>query len=61
MKKYIATFFRSNPQLPRRGYITTRIIEARSITSARKNAREICDNVAYGAMKLLSVEKVEED
>ena len=41
MKTYIATYYRHNPQLSNGGYQTTRKIEAVSITSARKKAREI--------------------
>lgn len=57
MKKYIATFWRGNPQLKNGGYQTTRKIEAVSITSARKKAREITEGCVYGNMSLLSVEK----
>lgn len=57
MKKYIATFWRGNPQLKDGGYETTREIEAVSITSARKKARDIEDGCVYGSMSLLSIEK----
>lgn len=57
MKKYIATFWRGNPQMKNSGYETTREIEAVSITSARKKARDIEDGCAYGSMSLLSIEK----
>ena len=43
MKTYIATYYRHNPQLSSGGYQTTRKIEAVSITSARKKAREITE------------------
>lgn len=36
MKKYIAIFWRGNPQLENGGYETARTIEAKTITSARK-------------------------
>ena len=49
MKKYIAKFWRNNPQLANGGYETTRTIEAKTITSARKKAREICDGTSYGS------------
>ena len=42
MKKYIATFWRGNPQMKNGGYETTRDIE---------------DGCAYGSMSLLSIEK----
>lgn len=57
MKKYIATFWRGNPQMKNGGYETTREIEAASITSARKKARDIEDGCVYGSMSLLSIEK----
>lgn len=57
MKKYIATFWRGNPQLKNGGYETTREIEAVSITSARKKARELCERTLYGSKELLSIEK----
>ena len=41
MKKYIAKFWRNNPQLANGGYETTRTIEAKTITSARKKAMEL--------------------
>ena len=56
MKTYTATYWRSNPQLKDGGYETTRTIEARSIVSARKKAREKTANVVYGGMTLLKVE-----
>ena len=55
MKKYIATYWRGNPQLPKGGYETTREIEAKSIASARKQAREK-ETCSYGTMTLLTVE-----
>ena len=57
MKKYIATFWRGNPQLKDGGYETTREIEAVSIASARKKARDIEDGCVYGSMSLLNIEK----
>lgn len=57
MKKYISTFWRGNPQMKNDGYETTREIEAASITSASKKARDIEDGCAYGSMSLLSIKK----
>lgn len=54
MKKFIATYFRHNPQLKSGGYETTREIEARTIASAKKKAENI--NSLYGSMQLLKVE-----
>lgn len=55
MKKYIATFFRYNPQIKSGGYETVREIEAKTIASARKKAREIESNCLYGSMTLLDI------
>ncbi len=43
MKTYIVTYFRHNPQLMNGGYTSTCKIEAASIASARKKAREFCE------------------
>lgn len=40
-KSYKATFFRHNPQFKNGGYVTERKIEAVSLPSARKRAREV--------------------
>lgn len=55
MKTYIATFFRGNPQIKNGGYETKRTIQACSITSARKKACEISNNVNYGTMWLIDI------
>ena len=57
MKKFKATFWRSNPQLTAGGYETTRTIEAKTIRSAEKKANEICAKTLYGGMKLLYIEE----
>lgn len=58
MKKFIATFWRGNPQLKSGGYETTRIIEARTLKSAEKKAEKMTQCV-YGSMTLLKVEAKE--
>ena len=58
MKKYKATFWRSNPQLKNGGYETTREIEARNLRSAQKKAREIENTCSYGSMILREVWEV---
>ncbi len=55
MKEYKVELYRHNPQLAGGGYITTRTIEARTIASARKQAREMAERCLYGSMKVLSV------
>lgn len=57
MKKFKATFWRSNPQLTAGGYETTRTIEAKTIRSAKKKANEICEKTVYGDMQLLNIEE----
>ena len=46
-KSYKATFFRHNPQFKNGGYVTERKIEAVSLPSARKRAREISEHCVY--------------
>lgn len=58
MKKYTAKFWRSNPQLKSGGYETTRTIEAKTLCSAQKKAREIEKNCSYGGMWLQEVWEV---
>ena len=55
-KTYTATFWRGNPQLKDGGYTTERKIEAVSLPSARKRAREISEHCVYGSMELLDIE-----
>lgn len=57
MKKYIATFWRGNPQLENGGYETARTIEAKTITSARKKAMEIERKSIYGTMELIDIKE----
>lgn len=55
-KSYKATFFHHNPQFKNGGYVTERKIEAVSLPSARKRAREISEHCVYGSMELLDIE-----
>lgn len=59
MKKYIATFWRGNPQLKNGGYETTKEIEATTMSSAKKKAREISEQTIYGTMVLRSIVRKE--
>lgn len=59
-KSYKATFFRHNPQFKNGGYVTERKIEAVSLPSARKRAREISEHCVYGSMELLDIEMEDE-
>lgn len=52
MKQFEAIFWRYNPQLG--GYQTTRTIEAKTIASARKKAKQY-ESCCYGSMELLEV------
>lgn len=56
MKTYKAFFWRSNPQLKNGGYETIRTIEAKTIKSAEKKAKEIESKSVYGSMSLIKVE-----
>lgn len=55
MKTYQAIYLRHNPQLGA-PYKTAYYIDATSIVSARKKAREIIASVPYGSLQLVSVE-----
>jgi len=59
MKKFVAKFWRGNPQIKGGGYETTREIEAKTITSATKKAREY-ENCLYGTMSLIEITEQEE-
>jgi len=58
--KFVATFWRSNPQLKNGGYWTEREIEARTLREARNQARRIENSVAYGSMTLRGIERKED-
>lgn len=60
MKTYIATYYRMNPQHKDGGYETKSIIEAKSIASARKQARERT-KCLYGSKILLDVRLADTD
>lgn len=53
MKKYTVIMWRDNPQTG--GYQTEREVEAKTITSARKKARELAERCVYGSMRVLDV------
>ena len=55
-KSYKSTFFLHSPQFNYGGYVTERKIEAVSLPSARKRAREISEHCVYGSMELLDIE-----
>ena len=55
MKKYIATFWRHNPQMDK--YQTTRTIEAKTIASARKKAKDM-ENCCYGSLELIDIKEI---
>jgi len=55
MKKYTVIMWRSNPQLANGGYQTEREVEAKTIASARKKARELAERSVYGSMRVLDV------
>lgn len=58
MKKFEAKFWRGNPQIAGGGYETTRTIEAKTLASAKKKAREY-ENCVYGSMTLLEIKEQE--
>nr|DAX37854.1 MAG TPA: hypothetical protein [Caudoviricetes sp.] len=52
MKEFRITFWRGNPQLSNGGYEATRIVEARTLSSAKKQADKICSSCVYGGMSV---------
>ena len=58
MKEFRITFLRSNPQLSNGGYETTRIVEAKTLSSAKKQADKICSSCVYGGVSVLKIETV---
>lgn len=56
MKKFIATFWRGNPQLLRGGYEMKKTIEARTIEAAKRKAEKLAEKTVYGSMRLLDIE-----
>lgn len=59
MKKFVAKFWRGNPQIDGGGYETTRTVEAKTIASARKKAKEY-EHCLYGTMSLIEITEMEE-
>ena len=57
MKTWKCVFWRSNPQLTKGGYETTRTVEAKTKASAEKKAEKQYGNAIYGGMTLLRVEE----
>lgn len=55
MKKYMALFWRGNPQLGNGGYETYRTYEAKTMKQAERMARKTEGNCAYGTMTLLEI------
>lgn len=58
MKKYTVTLWRGNPQFENGGYKTTRTVEARTLASAKKKAREF-EKCLYGSMTVIDVKEEE--
>lgn len=54
LKTYNVTLMRHNPQTG--DYETTRTVEAVSISSARKKARELAESCTYGSMSVLDIQ-----
>lgn len=54
MKKFTAVYWRSNPQFKNGGYETKRIVEARTLQSAKKKAEKI-NQPLYGSLDLMDV------
>lgn len=60
-RTYIATFWRSNPQLKNGGYYTTKEFQAMSHKAAERQAERYMKDVIYGSLNLISVELKQEN
>lgn len=60
-RTYIATFWRSNPQLKNGGYFTTREFQSVSLQGATKQAERYAASNMYGGMAVKSVELKQEN
>ena len=60
-RTYIATFWRSNPQLKNGGYFTTKEFQAVSHKAAERQAERYAANNVYGGMAVKSVELKQEN
>lgn len=58
---YIATFWRSNPQLKNGGYFTTKKFQSVSLQGATKQAEKYAASNVYGGMAVKSVELKQEN
>lgn len=60
-RTYIATFWRSNPQLKNGGYFTTKEFQSVSLQGATKQAERYAASNMYGGMAVKSVELKQEN
>lgn len=60
-RTYIATFWRSNPQLKNGGYFTTKEFQSVSLQEAERQAERYTKDMIYGSLNLISVELKQEN
>lgn len=60
-RTYIATFWRSNPQLKNGGYFTTKEFQSISLQGATKQAERFAADNVYGGMAVKNVELKQEN
>ena len=60
-RTYVATFWRSNPQLKNGGYFTTKEFQSVSLQGATKQAEKYAASNMYGGMAVKSVELKQEN
>ena len=58
---YIATLWRSNPQLKNGGYYTTKEFQSVSHKAAERQAERYTKGMIYGSLNLISVELKQEN
>ena len=60
-RTYIATFWRSNPQLKNGGYYTKEEFQAMSHKAAERQAERYTKDMIYGRLNLIRVELKQEN
>lgn len=60
-RTYVATFWRSNPQLKNGGYFITKEFQSVSLQGATKQAERYTASNVYGGMAVKSVELKQEN
>ena len=60
-KTYVATFWRSNPQVKNGGYYTTREFEATTKEQAEKQVKKYMKDTVYGGLSFIGIALKQKD